>query len=121
MYFKNSIIATTLMIKNISTTAGEKFIHISWSTPKFLPMSYRIRVSCLQLWNGIEYRCTTLNATQFDTFHTVTQLAPSSKCVFTLFAIYNPASIDRGITRTVLTMKSSKCCTNALLSVVLTT
>ena len=96
------------MIKNVSATAGANFIEIVWSTPKLLPMSYQVNVICRLLYNDIEYKRVEFEAMPLDRVLTLPSLLPGSHCVFTLHAIYNPASIDNGITRTVFTLRSSK-------------
>ena len=102
-------VATTLMIRNISAAAGTDFIDIIWSAPKLLPDSYKVNVTCRLVYNGIEYVRVRLVATPLDTIVTINNLLPGSRCVFTLLAVYNPASIDDGITRTIFTLSSSEC------------
>ena len=43
-----------------------------------------------------------------ETSFTFTGLAPGSQCDFTLKAVYNPASIDDGITVTYMVLPASK-------------
>ena len=102
------VTATTLMVKNVSAAAGTHFIEIVWTPPKLLPMSYQVNVVCRLLCNGKEYKRERLEATPLDTIQTIGKLYPRSHCVYTLLAIYNPASVDDGITRTVLTLNASK-------------
>ena len=97
------------MVKNVSATAGADFIELEWSAPKLLPMSYQVDVACRLLYNGIEYKRERLEATPLDTIQTVQMLHPRSHCVYTLLAIYNPASIDDGITGTIFTLNTSMC------------
>ena len=96
------------MVKNVSVTAGTDFVDIVWSLPKLLPMSYKVNVVCRLLYNGLEYKRLKIEATPLDTMVNVPSLLPGSHCVFTFHAIYNPASVDNGITHTVFTMNSSK-------------
>ena len=100
------VIATTLMVNNISTTAGDDFVHISWSQPKFLPTSYRVEITCWLMHTETEYVFVKLEGSPFHTMFTMDKLFPESCCVFTLRAIYNPASIDDGITRAISTLNS---------------
>ena len=101
------VIATALMIRNVSVTAGDDFIHITWSAPKILPTSYQVYFSCCLIHTGTEYMQVKLEASPFYTMLIVDQLFLGSRCVITLLAIYNPASIDDGITHTIFTTNSS--------------
>ena len=94
------------MIRNISTAAGANFVHITWSQPKFLPSSYLVKFTCWRMPTETEYVCLHLEVLPFHTMLTIEELFPGSRCVFTLHAIYNPASIDVGITLGVSTMTS---------------
>ena len=95
------------MVKSISAKADADFIRIKWSAPKFLPDSYQVDVTCRLMPNETEYILVNLNARPFATMLTIDKLFPGSLCVFTLLAIYNPASIDDGITRNIATLNSS--------------
>ena len=95
------------MIKNVSATTGADFIHITWSQPKILPSSYRVHIGCWLVHVHIEYVREELEASPLSTMFIVDQLLPGSRCVITLLAIYNPASIDDGITHTLFTPNSS--------------
>lgn len=101
------VTATTLMIRNVSVTADDDFIHITWSVPKFLPASYQVNVSCRLTHTETEYMQVMLALSPFDKMLTVDKLFPESDCVFTLLAIYNPASIDDGITGNISTRNTS--------------
>ena len=101
------VVATTLMIKNVSVTAGADFIQMIWCTPKIAPSSYRVNVSCWLMYTKTKYVRMTVEETPLDTMLTVDKLIPGSRCVITLYAIYNPASIDDGIARTISTLNSS--------------
>ena len=43
-----------------------------------------------------------------ETSFTLTGLVPGSECEFTLKAVYNPASIDKGISATYMVLPTSK-------------
>ena len=96
------------MVKNVSATAGTHFIDIMWSAPKLLPTSYQVGVTCWRMYNGIEYIRVKLEATPLDTILTIDKLFPGSRCALTLLAVYNPASIDDGITLTIFTLNLSE-------------
>ena len=101
-------LATSLMVKNVLVTAGVEFVDIFWSTPTLLPMSYKVNIICQLLHNGIEYKRVKIAAAPQDTVLNVPSLLPGSHCMVTLQAIYNPASIDSGITHNVFTPNSSE-------------
>ena len=100
------VIATALMIKNITTAAGAKFVYITWSEPEFRPASYQVKITCRRMDTETEYVCMKLEVSPLDTMLTVDKLLPGSRCVFTLHATYNPASIDDGITFGISTLSS---------------
>ena len=101
--------ATRLMIKNVSAKAGTNYIEIVWSAPKLLPLSYLINVTCRLLYDGKEYINKVWEITPLDTILTIGKLYPGSQCLYNLLAIYNPASIDDGITGTIFTLNTSMC------------
>ena len=96
------------MIQNVSAFAGTDFFDIFWSPPSIPPMTYRINVACRLLCNNMEYNRAKVNRRPYLTTQNVDNLLPGSACTFTLLAVYNPASIDSGITRTVFTLNTSK-------------
>ena len=102
-------VATTLMIKNVSTTAGADFIQMIWSKPKIAPDSYRVNIACWLMHTKTIYVRVTVEASPLDKMLTIDKLIPGSRCVITLHAIYNPASIDDGIARTISTVNSNVC------------
>ena len=95
------------MIHNVSTTAGTDFIDITWSVPSILPWMYKISISCWLLCTEIEYKWARFDTSPYRTTQNVDGLLPGSICTFILQAVYNPASVDDGIVRTVLTMNAS--------------
>ena len=103
-----STLATSLMIKNVSATAGNNFINIVWVLSNFLPMSYKVELICWLMFSGEKYRNKTYTVSQLHTSLFIEDLLQRSQCVYTLFAIYNPASIDEGITKTVYTVTAGK-------------
>ena len=88
-------------------------IQARWNELYFPALKLEITATCKYECNGVIYLVnkTVLppNATSF----TFTGLAPGSECDFTLKAVYNPASIDEGISVTymVLPMSKSLICT----------
>ena len=102
------VTATTLMIQNISSTAGTDLIHITWSAPKLLPFVYIINITCLLVSNGMEYKQERILIYPFCTSEIVDGLLAGSACTLTFHAVYNPASDDGGITHKVFTLNASK-------------
>ena len=101
------VVATTLMIKNVTVRAGAHFIQMIWSKPKIAPASYRANVTCWMMHTKTKYVWVTLEESPLDKMFTIDKLIPGTRCLITLRAIYNPASIDHGIVRTISTFSSS--------------
>ena len=97
--------ATSEMIKNPRTNSGMDYVEIVWDRPKYLPTKYKFSYSCT-LMGGEEYL-----TSQPETVHStcirvrVADLHHYSICRLNLLAVYNPASIDPGITVTESTTK----------------
>ena len=96
------------MIQNISISPGSDFILITWSAPKFPPMRYTIRITCLLVCNSTEYKQAEFTLFNVRTGEIVDDLLPRSACTLTLIAVYNSASNDDGITHKVFTLNEGK-------------
>ena len=103
-----STLATSLMVENVSAIAGTDYIDIVWMAPRLRPMLYKTLVMCWMVSNGVIYKYKTYKANSEDTTIRVNDLYQGSRCAYTLFAVYNPASKDDGITNKVLTLIASK-------------
>ena len=87
-----------MMIKNLSIQRGATFIKLQWSAPKFHPYFYRQNVSC-KLWQGsIPYLFLDIIIEFYATSSLVKSLRPGSQCEIRFKAVYNTATLDRGIT-----------------------
>ena len=83
---------------------GSDYVELYWSYPKFLPERYQVKYMCaLKAISSSEdvendyIMSNTRNLTSDTTLVRITDLRPSSFCTLNLLAVYNPASIDRGI------------------------
>ena len=92
------------MIKLETADCGSNFVHVKWKIPKYLPQRYRLRYSCKLSMQGNHYVQATIEIITYNSKGLkISGLSPQSTCVLTVFAIYNPASIDPGITITLIT------------------
>ena len=84
-------------------------IQARWKKCTYPAMRMEITATCM--YNCINGRIYLVNKTVLPpnaTSFTFTGLAPGTKCDFTLKAVYNPASIDDGISVTHIVLPSSK-------------
>ena len=88
--------ATSLMIPDYNLESSMHFVRITWQFPKYKPQMYKLSASCKQTGVGKYQISITLDSS--STSAEVTGLHPRSVCSINIIAIYNPASIDPGIT-----------------------
>ena len=91
--------ATEILVKNLRTLRGFDHVALRWDSPQYEPASYEVRYSCKAVGKEVSFisnftEMLESNATQF----LLTNLPQDIRCTLTLIAIYNPASIDTGIT-----------------------
>ena len=88
-----------MMITNHSFIVSWDHIHFNWVVPKYTPERYQLYYSCRKEYQKIDYANGKLEDTNsaLNSFRIV-GLHPRSRCKLTFFAMYNPASIDQGIT-----------------------
>ena len=97
------------MIKLEPAVCGSDFVHLKWKIPKYLPDRYRLRYSCKLSMQVNHYIQATIENIMCNSIGLkISGLNPQSTCVLTVFAIYNPASIDSGITVILKTLKKGK-------------
>ena len=87
------------MVKNLKTIGGSDHVELKWDRPEYDPAKYDFTYSCKLIANGVEYipRFTqTLESNA--TVCSVHNLTLDVACSLTLLAVYNPVSIDPGIT-----------------------
>lgn len=103
--------ATALMVANVTLTGLSHGVLIQWSRPyaNVSPMLYRIKYSCKLLCDNIPYKFNTLLRSSKESNSSLVDLLPGSGCVITFHAIYNPATLDTGLSRTGATLYSSTC------------
>ena len=93
------------MIQNYSCSPGVYYVRLTWNKPIYIPEMYLLYYSCISstgvyycLNNKLEIRDSAATSV------TVYELDPEMICFMTIFAVYNPASIDLGLTITTETL-----------------
>ena len=105
------------MIHDYSISSGLDYVELNWTHPKFLPERYQLKYVCTMKPTSeskhvksdyIRKRTTKLSS--YTTIYKIADLHPSTICNLILLAVYNPASIDKGIfmTQTTLEHHTSK-------------
>ena len=97
------------MIQNYSYSPGVYYVQLMWNSPKYNPEKYLLQYSCMSQ-TGVYY-CLNNNLEIRDSSSTsvsVFGLNPESICFMTIFAVYNPASIDQGMTITTKTLRAEE-------------
>ena len=97
------------MIENLKTNSGLDYVEITWDRPIHDPIKYELTAWC-RLQEGEEY-ITNHPKTIPSTHNRVrmSHLRQGSICRVNLLAVYNPASIDPGISVTESTSKEGTC------------
>ena len=91
-------------------------IQARWNKTVYPAMRLEIGATCkYDCENGRIYLVNKTVLDPNETSFTLTGLVPGSQCKFTLKAVYNPASIDKGISVTYMVLPASK--TSSLLHV----
>ena len=84
-------------------------IQACWKKTVYPAMRLEIVVTCkYNCENGQKYRVNKSFLAPDETSFTLADLVPGSQCKFTLKAVYNPASMDKGISVTYLVLPASK-------------
>ena len=94
------------MISGYNIESGMHFVRITWHCPKYEPERYKLAVSCEQ--HGIIGYQVDITLDPPCTSAEVTGLRSESICTINIVAIYNPASIDAGITINATTESNCK-------------
>ena len=122
-YFISFCIATKSMIPSHSVTSGTNYIKLKWTLPRFQPERYQLIYVCTMKSTSAPSQETnhsiitkTQNLTSSTTLFKLFGLRPSSICILTLLAVYNPASIDKGISITRTTLDGASETYSGLLS-----
>ena len=101
-------LATFRMIKSLSFDPGIFSFGLSWQKPEFVPDHYQFIVHCQLFCAQTGYYHNDVPLPQIETSLRLCYLRPGSVCQVTVKAVYNPASIDPGLTETVRTAFLSK-------------
>lgn len=82
-------------------------VQCSWKAPEYLPKEFKLTVECK--YDSEDHNLYSLNTIlpPNQTSFILTSLPAVINCEFTLIAVYNPASIDPGITTS--TRPTGKC------------
>ena len=93
------------MVSELEYQAASTFITLKWRGPIFPPYRYMQHTIC-QMWyeSQITYLDQRIVLQRIAKGSVVDKLIPASPCTITLFAIYNRASIDSGLTVKVSTL-----------------
>ena len=126
-YLNSFLLATKNMIRSHSVTSGTNYITLKWTHPRFQPERYQLKYVCTMKSTCVPIQDTnhsiiikTQNLTSNTTLFTISDLRPASICILTLLAVYNPASIDKGITITRTTLDGASKIYSGQLSFILT-
>ena len=119
-YSNSFYLATRRMIRSHSVTSGPNYVQLNWTRPNFQPGRYQLKYVCT-----LKPTCTpgrdvnnyvltkAQNLTSNATSVTIHNLCPNSICILFLLAVYNPASIDSGITKLETTLDEDTRKTNS--------
>ena len=78
---------------------GSDFVEVRWSSVLYMPERYQVTFSCRLESNNSHYVSAKIaNISPENCLLRVSKLFPGTVCVINLIAVYNPASIDEGIT-----------------------
>ena len=97
------LIATFRMIKSLIVHPGIFSFGLSWQEPEFFPDHYQFITNCRLFCARTDYRYIDIPIPRTETTLRVIDLSPGSVCRVNLKAVYNPASIDAGLTETLQT------------------
>ena len=101
--------ATKMMIKNLEISVDPYSFFVSWTRPQYLPKEYQYEVSCREWGEEKWYFNPSTQYHPSDTVNVLIQnLTSGSICTFKLMAVYNPASIDDGISTIIQTTPTNK-------------
>ena len=100
--------ATVIMAAFDDCVPSHNEIKVSWTSPEFKPYFYQLTTSCKLTCDARTYYLTEVMIDSHVSVRTVPNLLPASTCIIKLIAIYNPASLDPGITLSASTLCASK-------------
>ena len=100
--------ATTFMIKGFTVDTSYDTVTISWDKPEYLPQSYKWDLSCTLACGHTVYTTQSVTVGSSETQDHISNLFPGSRCELKFFAVYNPASLDSGLVKTVYTKEKGE-------------
>ena len=100
--------ATTFMIKGFTVDTSYDTVTISWDKPEYLPQSYKWDLSCTLACGDTVYTTQSVTVGSSETQDHISNLFPGSRCELKFFAVYNPASLDSAIVKTVYTKEKGE-------------
>ena len=95
------------MIKDVIAFSVFNRIRMEWKMPSLLPNYYFVRLGCSRPGGWKEDSRYSPRLLSNRTFSNL-EAEPGQECEVTLFAVYNPAGIDSGITKCVRTKEPRK-------------
>ena len=97
------------MIQNLTSYSGMKYTKTMWRRPNYMPEHYELYYMCkLQDTDRFYINSKRSHLSSATTIVRLSGLLAESVCYITLFAIYNPASVDPGLTIITQTLGSTK-------------
>ena len=115
MYFSlsdKSTLATSLMINILTPNSGFDYVELLWTQPLYLPFKYKLTFSCKCTLENVTHNYIVPEGVHLSSncsSFRVSSLFLESECSLRLLAVYNPASIDPGVTTTVATLGRTDC------------
>ena len=102
-------LVTSLVTRFEEFKRFEKALCARWKEIVFPSLRLEIEAVCkYDCENGRIYHVNKTVLAPNETSFTLTGLVPGSQCKFTLKAVFNPASIDKGISVTYMVLPASK-------------
>ena len=95
---KCSVAATNMTISGVEVKEEGNTPVIKWQSPVFPPYLYKFQVTCTYACAHSPYLAKEMSQGPSHTRFKVRDVAPGSLCVLKLWALYNPASLDEGLT-----------------------
>ena len=105
-----SPVASKIMIKFKPYLSGSNSVKVRWKRPKYDPLEYLISFNCGLKQALTYYLVLTITVPDPKAIsYELTDLVPGTYCIVNLRAIYNPASIDHGISTKISTLGTRVC------------
>lgn len=102
--------ATSIMIGDLEVQPGIDHIVFTWKAPQYRPMHYLVDLKCKVVSTEETYIEEKYRLPSMNQFTTITDLIKDSRCRVTFTAVYNPATLDPGITINVKTLEAGNTC-----------